>query len=57
MSLERIGVCEIDRVWLVYIFGHIAQMETQGLAEATELDFAGMFQAELESLSSNLLEI
>lgn len=43
MSLEGIGVCEVDRVWLVYIFGHIAKVQTKGLAETTELDFAGMF--------------
>ena len=43
MSLEGVGVCKVDRVWLVYIFGHIAEVETEGLAETTELDFTSVF--------------
>ena len=42
-------------MWLIGIFGNVSQVETKGFAEATEFNFALIFQAEFECLLGDLL--
>lgn len=55
MTLERLRVLKVDGMRLVCVFGYIGKMESQSFAEATELDFSLVLQAELEGLLGDLL--
>ena len=55
MVLQGICVGKIDAVRLVRILRNVGQVETEGLAQATELDLALVLQAELEGLLRDLL--
>jgi hypothetical protein len=48
--LESVGVGEVDAVRLVGVFCDVGEVQTEGLAEAAELDFARVGEAEGEGL-------
>ena len=56
VMLKGVWIREIDGMLLVRIFGNVGEMEAEGLAEATEFDFALMFETEFERLLSDLLQ-
>ena len=56
VMLKGVWIREIDGMLLVRIFGNVGEMEAEGLAEATEFNFALMFETEFERLLSDLLQ-
>ena len=48
--LKRFGIVEVDGVDLVGILGDVGEVEAEGLAQAAELDFSLVLQAETEGL-------
>lgn len=57
MVLEDFGILEVDGMGLVGVFRDVSEVETEGLAEAAELDLALVLETELERLLGDLLEI
>lgn len=57
MVLEDFGILKVDRVRLVRVFRDVGEVESEGLAQATEFDLALVLKTELERLLGDLLGI
>ena len=55
MVLEGIGIRQVDGMGLVRVLGDVPEVQTKRFAQAAELHFTLVLQAELESLLGDLL--
>jgi hypothetical protein len=55
--LKRIGILEVDRMWLVRVLCNIRKVEAQSLAKTPKFDLALMFETKLEGLLGDLLSV